>query len=118
MTDQPEQVSLYRYYRADGSTAFACTIEEDRDSPRGYRIVDRDPRVADDWFLDRLERHMRSPVECSYIEERPDGITVGGTMTLHPGEAGYFDAAARSVPCAWIGRWRAPRNRGHAPGDG
>ena len=107
MPDHPEQVSLYRVYSWDGSHRWACTIEEDEESHKGFRIVDHDPKIADGWFLNQLEQHMRSSVESSYCEERPGGITMCGVETLRPGDPGYFDAAARTAPCAWVGP--APR---------
>lgn len=103
MSDVPEQVSLYRVYTWDHSQAWACTIEEDPDSPSGYRILDLDPKVADYWFLDRLEQHMRSTVVGTFSEERPGGIIVSGEETLRPGDPGHFDTAARTVQNAWVG---------------
>jgi len=103
MADQPERLSLYRVYSWDGSHRWACTIEADEASPKGFRIVDQDPNVADGWFLNQLEGHMRSPVESSFMEERPHGIIMCGTETLRPGDPGYFGAAARTAPYAWVG---------------
>ncbi len=104
MPDDLEQVSLYRISDSPPFYRWTCTIEEDPANPDGYRVIARDPTFADDSFLHRLQQHMRSPVKGSYLEERPGGVTVSGMETLHPGDPGYFDTAARTVPFAHVGR--------------
>lgn len=100
----PEQVHLYRLYRTEPFYRFAVTIEEDPSKPAGFRTVASDPRVADSSFIARLDAHFRQPVEAHYTEERGGGTVVGGTETVNPGQSGYFDVAARSVPFAHIGK--------------
>ena len=102
MNEAPERVSLYRVH-SSGHAQWACTIEADEADPNGYRIIDLDPNVVGSAFFDRLNQHMRGPVEGSFSDERAGGIIVSGVQTFYPGDPEHFGTAARTVQFAHIG---------------